>query len=86
MTIDAECGVALIRSYNYLVIMSHRNDTRCSLSPVTQKYLVFQQRQPLRQWRNYYRMCAFQHFNDTDLCRLWLSNNANDIEYKIYCI
>jgi len=28
----AECGVALIQSYNYL---SHRNDTRCSLSPVT---------------------------------------------------
>jgi len=34
----AECGVALIRSYRYLLNTSQRNDT-----PVSWKYFVFQQ-------------------------------------------
>jgi len=50
--------------------MSHRNDTRCSLSLVTRKYLVFQQRQSLRKWRINRRLWAFRPFNEDDLFRL----------------
>jgi len=33
-----------------------------------------------------HKLWPFRPFNDADLFRLQLSNNANDIEFKIQCI
>ena len=48
---NAEFGVAVIYSYNYLHSMSPINDTRCNISLVARKYVAFRQKQPLRKWK-----------------------------------